>query len=135
VRFHALPRAQTRTVSSGCPRWVCRCKNNRRSSLVDARNSKHGGTCVGNLSPAMGARNEEGMGLSYNGRPAYVAWLLNSRLGSWNRFLAPQRDVFFRRWRTINLSFLYKLLRNRIVGGYSSPPHTRGLQFYTFFGI
>jgi hypothetical protein len=21
--------------------------------------------------------------------PAYVAWLLNSRLGSWNRFLAP----------------------------------------------
>jgi hypothetical protein len=24
-------------------------KNKRRSSLVDARNSKHGGTCVGNL--------------------------------------------------------------------------------------
>jgi hypothetical protein len=26
-------------------------KYKRRSSLVDARNSKHGGTCVGNLSP------------------------------------------------------------------------------------
>ncbi len=38
----------------------------------------------------MGARNQVGIGLSY--RPAsllYVAWLLNSRLGSWNRFLAP----------------------------------------------
>jgi hypothetical protein len=40
-------------------------KNKRRSSLVDARNSKHGGTCVSNLSPAMGARNEEGIRLSY----------------------------------------------------------------------
>ncbi len=33
-------------------------KNKRRSSLVDARNSKHGETCVGNFfSPAMGASN------------------------------------------------------------------------------
>jgi hypothetical protein len=32
-------------------------KNKRRSSLVDARNSKHGRTCVGNLSLAMGASN------------------------------------------------------------------------------
>jgi hypothetical protein len=33
--------------------------------------------CAGNLSPAMGARNQVGIGLSY--RPA---WLLSSRLGS-----------------------------------------------------
>jgi hypothetical protein len=40
------------------------------------------------LSPAVGARNQVGIGLSY--RPAsLVAWLLISRLGSWNRFLAP----------------------------------------------
>ncbi len=38
---------------------------------------------VGNLSPAMGARNQVSIGLLY--RPAYVALLLNSRLGSWNR--------------------------------------------------
>ncbi len=46
-----------------------------------------------------GARNQVGIGLSY--RPASlctVAWLLNSRLGSWNRFLAPQRDLSFRLW-------------------------------------
>ncbi len=44
---------------------------------------------------AMGARNQVGTGLS-SGPPAYVAWLLNSRLGSWNRFLAPLRDLSFR---------------------------------------
>ncbi len=32
-------------------------KNKRRSSLVDTRDSKHGRTCVGNLSFAMGASN------------------------------------------------------------------------------
>jgi hypothetical protein len=36
----------------------------------------------------MGARNQVGIGLSYR-PPAYVAWLINSRLGSWNLFLAP----------------------------------------------
>ncbi len=46
-------------------------------------------SCAGNFSPAMGARNQVGT-------PAYVAWLLNSRLGSWNRFLAPERDLSFR---------------------------------------
>jgi hypothetical protein len=40
---------------------------------------------VGNLSPTMGARNQG----CRTGPPAIVAWLLNSRLGSWNRFLAP----------------------------------------------
>jgi hypothetical protein len=39
--------------------------------------------CVGNLSPAMGARNQVGIGMSYL-PPANVAWLLNSRPGSWN---------------------------------------------------
>jgi hypothetical protein len=50
---------------------------------------------VGNLSPAMGTRNQVGIG-SRTGPPAYGAWLLSSRLGSWNRFLAPQRDLSFR---------------------------------------
>jgi hypothetical protein len=45
-------------------------------------------TCVDNLSPAMRARNQVGIGCS-TGPPAHVAWLLNSRLGSWNQFLAP----------------------------------------------
>jgi hypothetical protein len=51
---------------------------------------------VGNLNPAMGARNQVGIGLSY--RPASLCSLaiLNSRLGSWNRFLAPQRVFSFR---------------------------------------
>ncbi len=30
--------------------------------------------------------------------PAYVAWLLNSRIGSWNQFLASKRDLSFRLW-------------------------------------
>ncbi len=38
---------------------------------------------VGNLGPAMGTRNQVGIGFC-TGPPAYVAWLLNSRLGSWN---------------------------------------------------
>ncbi len=41
------------------------------------------------LSPAMGARNQVGIGLSYRPASLYVAWLLNSRLGSWNQFLVP----------------------------------------------
>ncbi len=51
---------------------------------------------VGNLSPAMEARNQVGKQGCRTGPPAYVAWLLNSRLGFWNRFLAPQRDLRFR---------------------------------------
>ncbi len=47
-----------------------------------------GGLCAGNFSPAMGARNQVGMGCR-TVPPAYVAWLLNSRLGSWNQFLSP----------------------------------------------
>ncbi len=54
-----------------------------------------GSICVGNLSPAMGTRNQVGIGCR-TGPPTYVAWLRNSRLGSWNRFLAPQRDLSFR---------------------------------------
>jgi hypothetical protein len=50
---------------------------------------------VGNLSPAMGARDHVGIGLSY--RPASLCSLaINSRLGSWNRFLALWRDLCFR---------------------------------------
>ncbi len=45
-------------------------------------------TSVGNFSPAMGARKQVSTGLSY--RPASLRSLvLNARLGSWNRFLAP----------------------------------------------
>ncbi len=51
---------------------------------------------VGNLIPAVGARNQVGIGLSYRPAAAHVAWLLNSRLGSWNRFLAPKQDLSFR---------------------------------------
>ncbi len=36
---------------------------------------------VGNLSPAVGARNPLGIDCR-TGPPAYIAWLLNSRLGS-----------------------------------------------------
>ncbi len=74
--MRAGPRAFPRLATCTDPYGVVRMsslglplqKNKRRSSLVDARNSKHGGTCVGNLSPAMGTRNEEGIGLTY--RPA-----------------------------------------------------------------
>ncbi len=37
---------------------------------------------VGDLSLAMGARNQVGIGLSYRPASLYVAWLLTSRLGS-----------------------------------------------------
>jgi hypothetical protein len=48
----------------------------------------HSLNSVGNFSPAMGGySNQVGIGCR-TGPPAYVAWLLNSRPGSWNRFLA-----------------------------------------------
>jgi hypothetical protein len=83
---------------------------------------EHKQTCAGILKQSIGTRNRVGIGLWYRpdrgsnlsptmgagnqepsrhravgtGPPAYVAWLLNSRLGSWNRFLAPKRDLSFR---------------------------------------
>ncbi len=41
-----------------------------------------------------------------SGPPAYAAWLLNSRLGSWNRFLAPKGDLSFR-LRLLLTSLIY----------------------------
>ncbi len=46
----------------------------------------------------MGARNQVGIGLSYRPASLGIAWLLNYRLGSWNRFLALYRDLSFRLW-------------------------------------
>jgi hypothetical protein len=43
---------------------------------------------VGNLGPPKGTRNQVGIGFLY--RPASLcSLLLNSKLDSWNRFLAP----------------------------------------------
>jgi hypothetical protein len=41
-------------------------------------------------------RNQVSIGLSYWPASLYVALLPNSRLGSWNRFLAPYRVLSFR---------------------------------------
>ncbi len=61
----------------------------RKTRLVPIPLERNVFNCVGNLIPAMGARNHVGIGLSY--RPASLCSLaiLISRLGSWNRFLAP----------------------------------------------
>ncbi len=47
------------------------------------------------LVPLWGLGTKQAQGCR-TGTPAFVAWLLNSTLGSWNRFLAPQRDLSFR---------------------------------------
>jgi hypothetical protein len=68
---------------------------------------------VGNLIPAMGARNQVGMGLSY--RPASLCSLAtNSKLGSWNGFLE---------WNGMDLSFRLCLLLCGS-GNTPCPPYT-----------
>ncbi len=68
-------------VGEGHPYWWKNFQHANNMAAVGSRGWKVD-SCVGNFSPAVGVRNQVGP-------PAYIAWLLNSRLGSWNRFHAP----------------------------------------------
>jgi hypothetical protein len=81
--------------------------------------------CVCNLSPTMGAWNQVGIGgigLLYRPACLCIAFLLNSRRGSWNRFLAHSgTSVFYSDgpvWQPCSYSVpsLHRLLNNSITG-------------------
>jgi hypothetical protein len=56
--------------------------------ILDKKGKNNSPSSSVGISPAMGARNQVGIGLSYRTASLYETWLLNSRLGSWNRPIA-----------------------------------------------